>query len=260
MTQHYYTLQINAISASFDIKINDIPLYIDSDGKPTAVELPINHLLISGKNVLQVVISHATHETEFVDHTRTDFEIYSRDVNNFSEQRTFVESAEFPDFHNDESLKTSVLSSTKYFQASLMFEEPVWSTSPALKLNEQTISEALEVYRVYFNALKSQNIDTINKLTSIKNKRYANALYQNLSSHITEMQESHIEEFTDSSNVLIDFDVQVKKPELHAFGKLLRIINDDNRSPLEYFNTETGDTTEFEIYLCMLNKKLTIVL
>ena len=47
MSQIFYTLQINAISACYEIKVNDIPLYADLEGKPTAVEFPINPLLIN---------------------------------------------------------------------------------------------------------------------------------------------------------------------------------------------------------------------
>ncbi len=260
MNQTYYTLQINAISACFDIKINDIPLYADNEGKPTSVEFPINHLLINGINILQVSVSPAKHESEFVDHTKTNFEIYYRDINDVRENRQLLASAEFPDYHNDEKLKQSVISSKKEFKATLLLDAPLWSTSPVLKLNEQTVSEIMDIYKEYHKALKNKNVDAIFRLTGIKNKVYADSVYKNLNSHLNSLRESYAETFEDPANELIDFDIQVKKPELHAFGKLVTIINDENRSPLQYYNAESGITTAFPIYLCMKDKKLVVVL
>lgn len=260
MNQTYYTLQINTISACFDIKINDIPLYFDNQGKPTAAEFPINHLLINGLNILQVSISPAKHENEFVDHSKTEFEIYYRDINDLREKRQLLTSAKFPDYHTDEKLKKALIPSKTEFQASLSLETPLWSTSPVLKLNEQTINETMAVYREYFNALKSKNTEAILKLTNIKSKVYADSFYRSLNDQVNSMREALKEAFEDPSNKLTDFDIQLKIPKLHAFGKLVTIMNDDDRSPLYFYNTDTEVTTEFEIYLCMKDNKLTIVL
>ncbi len=260
MNQTFYSLQINTVSACFDIKVNDIPLHTEDDGNPTAVELPINHLLLKGLNLLQVSISPAKHEKEFVDHSKTSFEVYSRDINDLRENRKLIATVEFPDYINDEKLKKSNLPSKTEFQASLSLDSPIWSTSPVLKLNEQTINETMGIFKEYFNFLKSKNIDAIFKLTSIKNKVYADAFYQSLNTHLNDLRESIKEEFADPTNKLIDFDIQVKKTELHAFGKLITIMNDENRSPLFFYNSETGISTEYKIYLCMKDNKLTIVL
>ncbi len=260
MNQTHYTLQINTVSACFEIKVNDIPLLTEETGKPNAVELPINHLLLKGLNLLQVSISPAKHENEFVDHSKTSFEIYYRDINDPRESRKLLASAEFPDYINDEKLKKSVISSKTEFQASLALDPPAWSMSPVLKLNEQTVNETIGIYKEYFNALKSKNIEAVLKLTNFKNKVYADACYQGLNTHVNDMRESLKEEFADPNNELIDFDIQAKKPELHAFGKLVSMINDENRSPLQFYNSETGITTEYKIYLCRKDNKLTIVL
>ncbi len=260
MNQTYYSLQINTISACFDIKINDIPLYADRQGKPTAVEFPINHLLIKGLNILQVSISPAKHENEFADHSKTNFEIYSRDINDAMEKRILIAAAEFPDYINDEKLKKATIPSKKEFLASLLLEAPLWSTAPVFKLNEQTINEIMTIYREYFNALKSKNTDAVFKLTRVKDKVYADTSYQSLNTHLNKLREDFKEIFEDPANQHIDFDIQKKKPELHAFGKLITIMNDENRSPLLFYNGDTGVSTSYKIYLCMKDEKLTIVL
>lgn len=260
LNQPVYTLQIDTISACYEIKVNDIPLYAESEGSPTAVELPINHLLLKGLNSLQVVISPAKHEKEFVGHTKTTFEIYYRDINDLRTNRKLVTSAKFPDYLKNNELKKSVIPSKTEFQASLSLEAPAWSNSPVLELNKQTINEALGVYREYFNALKSKNIEAILKLTNIKNKVYADSLYTGLNVYINRVRESFKAEFENPLNELTDFDIQVKIPHLHAFGKLVTIMNDEGRSPLYFYDTDTGVSTEYEIYLCMKDKKLTIVL
>lgn len=260
LKQAFYTLQINTVSAGFEIKVNDIPLHAESEGSPTSVELPINHLLLKGLNSLQVVISPAKNNKRFADHTKTTFDIYCRDINDLRTNRKLVASAKFPDYLKNKKLNKSAIPSTTEFQASLLLEAPVWSSSPVLKLDEQTKNEALGVYREYFNALKSKNIDAILKLTHIKNKVYADSSYRSLNTHLDGLRESLKEEFADSANQLIDFDIQVKIPQLHAFGKLVTIMNDEDRSPLMFYNSDTGVTTSYEIYLCMKEGKLTIVL
>lgn len=260
LNQAFYTLQINSISACHEIKVNDIPLYSESTGTPTAVELPVNHLLLKGLNSFQVIISPAKNDKEFVDHTKTDFEIYCRDINDLRKNRKLVATAKFPDYLINIKLNNAVIPSTTEFQASLPLEAPIWSSAPVLKLNDQTINEALGVYIEYFNALKSKNIEAILKLTNIKDKVYANSSYQSLDTYLDGLRKSLKEEFDDSNNELIDFDIQIKAPKFYAMGRLLTVINDDNRSPLQFYNSASEVTTQYKIYLCMKGGKLTIVL
>ncbi len=260
MNQIYYSLQVDAISAGYDIRINDIPVYADPNGNPVSVEFPINHFLITGLNILQVSISPAKHETEFVNHSLTEFKIYSREISDLTVNRKLIASAKFPDYINNEKLKKAVIPSKTEFTASLLLDTPVWSTAPVLKLNEETINEALGIYKEFFNALKSKNLDAILKLTQIKNKVFADCFYTSLNNNVNRVRDSIKGEFDDSFNHLTDFDIQKKIPELHAFGKLVSIKNDEGRSPLYFYNSETGISTEYEIYLCRKDKKLTIVL
>ncbi|MES2590336.1 MAG: hypothetical protein V4608_00535 [Bacteroidota bacterium] len=260
MNQTFYTLQINAISTCFEIKVNDIPLHTESTGYSTAVEIPINHLLVKGLNLLQISIWPSKHENEFVGHTKSDFEIFYRDINDDREQRKLLATAEFPDYITDETLKTSTLKSKTEFQVSLPTEIPLWTISPVLKLNEPTVNEVMDIYKEYFNALKSKNIDAVLKLTGAKNKVYADTSYKSLNTHVGGIRESLTTVFADAENELIDFDIQIKKPELHAFGKLVTIMNDENRSPLQFYNAETEVTTSYKIYLCKKDGKMTIVL
>ncbi len=260
MNQIYYTLQIDVTSVCYDIKINDIPLHNDTEGYPTTVELPINHLLLKGLNLLEVSISPNTTEKEFLNHTRTNFKIYSRDINDLRANRKLLVSVKFPDDITSEKLKKARIPSKTEFQAVLSLEIPVWSLAPVVKLNTQTINETMAIYREYFNALKGKNIEAVFKLTSLKNKVYADNSYKSLNTHVNDIRESLKGEFDDPDNQLIDFDIQVKKPELHAFGKLVTIMNDNNRSPLQFYNGDTGVTTSYDIYLCMKDQKLIIVL
>lgn len=260
MNQNFYTIQIDSISACFNVKINDIPLYADDEGKPTSAEFPINHLLVNGLNILQVTISHAKHESGFVDHTKTDFQIYCRDINDDRENRQLITSVEFPDYHNDENLKQAVIPSRKEFKAVLPLDTPLWSTSSVLKLNEPTVNQIMDIYREFHKALKTKNTDTVFRLTGIKNKVYADSVYKSLNTHLNTLREAFAETFDDPANELIDFDIQLKKPQLHAFGKLVTLMNDEDRSPLQYYNAESGVTTSYQVYLCMKDQKLAIVL
>ncbi len=255
-----YTLKINTMAACFEIKVNDIPLHAERMGAETAVEMPINHLLLNGENSLQVVISPSKEDGEFVDHTQTTFEIYCRDAKESRRNRKLVASAHFPDYLGNKKLKKSAIHSTTEFQASLTSEAPVWSGAPVLTLNEQTVNAALAVYKKYFHALKSKNIEAIFNLTKLKDKAYADSYYQSLDTHLEGLRESLKEELADPANELIDFDKQVKTPELHASGRLITILNQDKRSPLQFYNSDTGITTSYKIYLCSMDGGFAIVL
>ena len=56
MNQTVYTLQVDSISACFEIKINDVPLYNERKGNPTKTEIPISHLLVQGNNQIKIII------------------------------------------------------------------------------------------------------------------------------------------------------------------------------------------------------------
>ena len=259
MAHSLYTLQINCISACFEIKVNDIPLYAERKGKPTSVELPLNHFLLSGKNQFKIIISPAKHEIEFQKHSQTDFELFVRDIDDLRENRVSMAVAEFPDYKNDESLKSSTLSTSKDFQVSGSFY-PKWVSCSVLTLNGSLIRDVNSIYRSYFNLLNQRDIGKILQLTGIKVNDYADAYYLSKEEQQQKIEESLMEVFEEKSYILIDFDKQATTPQLHGFGKVVSLINVDNRSPLQFFNMETRITKSYPIYLGSVSGKLEIVL
>jgi hypothetical protein len=259
MSQPLFTIQIDTISACFELKVNDIHLYSERKGRSTSTEIPINHLLISGSNRFSSTISPSKYEVEFQSHSKTDFKIYVRDINDYRDNRKFVAELQFPDYRNDESLKSSLLTTEKEFQADLPFDTE-WHKCPQLTLNPSLNKEISGVYKDFFNALKRKDIKEILRLTRVKNIDYAMAYYNTLNERLEELTDSMEEVFNDEANELIDFDIQLKEPVIQGFGKLITLINDNNRSPLQYYNHDSGMTKAYPIYLGSVNDVMTIVL
>ena len=243
MNKPLHTLQINSISACFEIKINDIPLYTERKGKPTSAEIPINHLLIPGFNKVKV-----KYDKIFQDHSKTDFEIFLREIDAPRSSRKPVAKIDFPDYIHDDKLKSSVIPAETTFQSNLS-TIPAWTTCPVLLLNEKINDEILTVYRQYFKFLKEKNVEGILDLSAIKDNDFEKSYFMQPGEQQARIRASFSEVFNNPDFDLIDFDFQKKTPGLHGFGKLVTLINVDNRSPLQFYNNATGVTKSYPIYL-----------
>jgi hypothetical protein len=260
MNQTVYTLQVDSISACFEIKINDVPLYNERKGNPTKTEIPISHLLVQGNNQIKIIIYPAKHEIEFQDHSKTEFQIYCRDIKDLREKRKLFAQVDFPDYKTDKSLKTSVIPATQEFNVELPFSPPLWASSPVLTLNTEIIQEATKIYRTYFDFLKQQDIKSLLKLTNIKDSDYSKSYFMSLAQQQDRIRDSISGIFEDSDFKIVDFDKQTISPSIHGFGKIMTLTNKDNRSPLQFYNKEEGITTSYLIYLSRINNKMEIVL
>jgi hypothetical protein len=259
MNQTLFTLQLDMISSCFDIKINDLPLHTERKGRATSIEFPINHLLIRGINQVSSFISPAKHETQYQKHTKTDIEVFKRDIKDLRVNRQSIQRIIYPDYKNDPALLEIELSASCEFEVLETFL-PIWHSCPLLSMDNYLIAESLRLYKEYFNALKNKDFNTILQLTELKDHDFANSYFSSLKDRQTEIISYLLEVFEDDSFILIDFDIQQKIPSLHGFGKLLTFINEDNRSPLQYYNEQTGMTTSYPIFLGKINGQMKIVL
>lgn len=258
MNKPLYTFQINSISACFEIKINDIPLYNERKGKPTSAEIPVNHLLINSLNKIKVTISPSKYDALFQDHSKTDFELFVREIDGLRSDRESIIKLNFPDYIHDDTLKSSTIPSEATFQSNLPILTK-WFNCPVMNLNEKNLDEIFRVYRMYFQFLKEKNIEAILNLTMIKDNDFASSYFMSMDQQQSNIRDSFTEVFTTPEYELIDFDIQQKSPMLHGFGKLVTLINSDNRSPLQFFNSRTSVTKSYPIYLGFLDSTLKIL-
>jgi hypothetical protein len=260
MNQTVYTLQVDVISACFEVKVNDVPLYGDKKGNPTKAEIPFSHLLVQGNNEIKVTISPAKHETEFQDHSKTDFEVYFRDIKDAKEDRKLATKIEFPDYKTNVSLKTATIPATGQFTVTLPFTQPTWASCPKLSLSTSIVEEATKIYRAYFALLQQKDVAGILKLTTVKDSDYSKAYYMTLNQQQNKISESIKEIFDEPDFKLLDFDKQTITPQLHGYAKLITLVNKDNRSPLQFYNKPEGITQSYPIYLGLVDGKMAIVL
>jgi hypothetical protein len=260
MPKDLITIQIKAIAINFEIRINDIPLFTMRKGRPTVTELPCNPFLFDGSNDIAITIWPTADNDGFPDHAEALFEFYQRPIDALRTDRILIGKVNYPPTLSSERTKKATLKESTKLKVGNEILKPVWAEATPIEWDEDDINEIRKIYKKYEAALLKKNLNEILNLIMDKDKQYANAFYITLASQQDEQQIFHEEIFSDSNFRLIPLEKHIIRPQVCANGKLVTLLNQDNRSPLQFYNKSDKVTKSFPIYIGKINNEFKILL
>ncbi len=260
MPKDLITIQIKAVAINFEVRINDIPLFTMRKGRPTVTELPCNPFLFEGSNDIDITIWPTADNDGFPDHAEALFEFYQRPIDALRTDRTIIGKINFPPNLSSERTKKATLKENTKLKVDNEILKPVWAEAKPIEWDEEEMNEVMKIYKKYETALQKKNINEILELILDKDKQYANAFYSTLSTQQDEQRSFLEETFSDNNFRLVPLEKHIIRPQICANGKLVTILNQDNRSPLQFYNRSDKITKSFPIYIGKIKNEFKILL
>jgi hypothetical protein len=260
MQQDVITIQIKAVAINFEIRINDIPLFTMRKGRPTVTEIPCNHLLLSGVNEITVTTRPTADNDGYPEHTEAVFECYQRPIDALRTERKLIGKVNFPPSLSKPPIKTATLNESTRIKISNEAFNPLWSKAAVLEWDQEDLMEINNLYRQYEAALRKKDINEILKLTLEKDKHYANVFFSGLENQQQEQRDYYAALFEDKNFRLVPFENHNIYPLICGNNKIATLMNQDNRSPLQFYNRDEKITRSFPIFIGKVNKAFTILL
>lgn len=260
MQNDLFTIQINAVAINFEIRINDIPLFTMRKGRPTVTELPMNPLIFSGVNEISITIWPTADNDGYPDHASTVFECYQRPIDALRTDRVQIGKVNFPPNLSSPRTKNATLKESIKLRINNDAFNPLWNTATTLSWEDEEVTAVNNVYRKYEQALRKKDINEILTLTLEKDKHYAHVFFTTLAEQQQEQRDFLSEMFGDNNFKIVAFEKHNIRPLICANGKLITFLNQDNRSPLQFYNKEEKITKSFPIYIGKIKEIFTILL
>lgn len=260
MQKDLFTIQIQAIAINFEIRINDIPLFTMRKGRPTTTELPFNQLVLSGTNEVTITIWPSKDNDGYPDHASTVFECYQRPIDALRNERVLIGKINFPpNLSNPRTKQVTIKESIKIKIHNDAFN-PQWNSATILEWNEADLSAISALYKKYENALRKKDIKEVLELTLEKDKHYADIFYSTLNEQQQEQRDFHSDLYADKNFRIVPFEKHIIRPIICCNGKLITLLNQDNRSPLQLYNKQEKITKSIPVYIGKINEAFTILL
>jgi len=233
MATEYY-LKLNISDCNFDIKVNDIPLFKNSDGGSIGTRLGINHLIRYGKNGFSAALLPINIQEGFRITSRCTLQVFAKNTDPNAEDKMLSESK----FEYDEKSKIPVQNLANQFVIAVAdFEPSPWDKKESLKLDKKLEAGILEKYNLIISLFARNRVSEIMKEATPKN----NFLFNRYNMNRTE-QLAFIEKYY--QDLINDVDWKLAATDQKAWllreyaGKKLFCFELPNGEPPIHFHNE----------------------
>ncbi len=223
--QPVYWLFVHSNDCSYEIRVNDMPVYTDyNEGSAKSLSFPLNPLLLkSGKQTLNLtLLPKSDNEFRLASTLSKEYSVKIRIVRSENGKDSVVLEKEYrADQANQPALKKYAVS----FDADLPYELSGWQYGANLKEEKQSELEK-EVIRYYKDIIR--DYETRN-LTGVEDKYYGRQSEYAECSYLDQPEDSKklVEELRKDLDKKQDFELEHYKLQLYGNGKVVSLIRTD---------------------------------
>jgi len=250
LRQPYFTAELNSANCQYEIRINDIVL--DSGGGAVVCELPLNHWVGTGENLLEMTIRPETAEAMGFTQppARCKVTIYQREVSASFESREMLTALVFqpgsgvtgleesPEFSGANPPK-AVLREPRLIRAQrvvpLQTSFPAWTWVSALEIanNDATKSALADEYRRFWLLMNQRNLGAVDAAMQVNGQEIQAAYYKpSLSAALDDLD---IRSFlADPAMRLNPFDGSNTTLRIFGRGRLAQLVGPNGKSPISF--------------------------
>ena len=240
----FFGVDLDLVNVGVEIRVNDIPIYDDSEAGQLTVELPSPESIINGVNVLTVFASRPERDEEVVESYELGAYVSAklfRQDNNGDKQVLATLNLQLNREGELEPVKESILSDQNpvfvdlgnkaaslavFAEIKSPFPQWLWQTGSEIENNQETFDSLLKVYREVYDALAAKDQTLLEKLYAKRAEEIAAAYSLN---GVAEGHEK-ISTGKDALNPkleLLEFFEKNQELQIFGNGKLARIIAPD---------------------------------
>ncbi len=259
MTQEIYSIDFYIAGCNFEFRINDAIVLNYLQGTPLKSEININEWIANGDNYFEIIFNNNQFSDVFDSNFNYTIKLYKRNINQPKSSREEITS--FVGTYQEDSEPQSSLSLSKHFQADVPFNKWKWLGSQVITDDFSNKNQIMAIYTEFWQALKSNELEKLLKMTSERTKEMATAYYMTVEDKTAINRESFIDSMN-GSNLgmdLYELDFEELDLKLFANNRLACFLDSNGNPPICYVNFELGFANYLPIKLCKINNNFEII-
>ncbi len=249
-----HLVTINGLNVNIKMSVNSFVIFSDNlEGSASIAGLKLNPFLLNGDNKIEITATKIPNE---YNNTSCNFPFGMADLSVTDTISYDPNKIVCSDVLKDKGVENF----TYTIKADLPYT-PAWAQSEKIGKDAITQKKILDKYKEFHRLLEQKDLDGIMNFSDAKFKEYSNSMYA--PDFAANMKNSFKEGFTNPLGELIGIDVQEKNGlqyEYYYGDRLVSIKNDDNRSIIQYYDSDEGVTTQFELFFYFDGKDFVLIL
>ncbi len=253
-----YTASMSGRNAGCQLLINNIPV-LKNEYAGSISKFLINPWLINGQNTFKLRMLPADSATknhpEFV-LTEMFCKVTISLLKEDGTRDSILASVEVSATEADQAP-----SKTGEFPVILGYSQPPWAQSEKIGRDSITQRKILDKYREFYRLLETKDLAGIMQFSAAKFQEYSKSMYD--PDFVSDKKASITETFASPPGTLISIDEQKKfglQYEYYNGDRLVSINNDEDRSIIQYYDSDEGVTTQYKLYFYFDGKELVLIL
>jgi len=238
MKKNYYHINFKIQCCRFEFRINDIPIFIEHEGRSLFAEIPINQLLREGKNNFTAMIRPEQNKIELTDELLFEFGVTVGKISPEGVDVLELFNINVRELYALDDITKYGIIHTIEFELSHNNYIPNWNNNSSIHVNEIEIKKIFKFYNDFYNIILDKNINAIRNILSDSARHISMAFYLNPEEKLESMVEAYKEILNDSDFKLQPLQVKRQFIQLYSYGKLIELLNDKNHSVIYFLNKE----------------------
>jgi hypothetical protein len=263
MYQPQYSLAINNEYCSFMAYINDVPALYNPDGYAFNMNVPINHIIKSGKNSFRIEVSQLEKSVEAELYMDCKVEILVKGNKEPMSKLKSLSSVSLRQLFGDSVSKLPDHTPlTGVFEVEESFSDLPWNHSSDMsERKSHFIKLAMEKIQEFHNALMSRNLDFVFNSIESRENHYTTSFYESFREGFEKTKNDFNETIEDVEYILQPLDFSNYTPVFHAKGKLITFENSYGEQIVHFLNNTKFTRRQYPLYFsCTENGQLQIAL
>ncbi|MFH1347445.1 MAG: hypothetical protein ABIH22_02015 [Candidatus Margulisiibacteriota bacterium] len=210
----YYTVQLDISNCVYDVRINDALLFEENEGFPVRVELPINHWLKDGSNIISAYLKPYPGEKTLRKDCDFLATVYVRESGSKRDARIEVVKLEYSSQKGGEK----PLKIEKSFNVSVPFPKWKWMSAEPLKEDQETLAAIIKKLKDFHSLLKNKDLEKVVNECEVKYEEIAAAYYDPLKDH-QDRRRNEFKELMDGWELYdLEWPIRVDESDFSDFG------------------------------------------
>jgi len=244
LKQPYYLLHIDAGGGPYSVLINDCPIFSEEEASHTTVELPLNHWLRHGANVLSISqdISVTT--------ANGTVEVRAAEMEKRDQQRISVERMDLLSLPDSPAADgPSIIKMHLLFQVDLPLPRWRWDQlQPGELTQRDKILINNEAYQLW-STLAAGDLERLEALLHLKSNELAQSRYQTMEEREAEVTAQFEPLLNDPNWELQNLDAEDLDYLPCGCQRLVQLVDRfTNNSPISFFNRQTMLTAYIDLF------------
>lgn len=249
----YYLLDFSSSICNFEVNINEMPAFSNSEGGSISSHTPINHFILeSGIQNIKINVTPLKGESNLRDDAFIKLKIFCYDSSTTNYEDTLnVFNYEKLDFSEN---KLPVINFGDKFKAEVNYVIEGWRNSRQLK-NAIKDERILLYFKSIHSAFKNQNVNFLFQEMEQKFKEIDISMYLGIVDNKKELSQLFLslDKFK-----LQDFPTEFKI-KLYGNDKVCTLLNKDDLPAIHYVNIATDEEFSFPIFITIRDENYQII-